>query len=265
MSGLIRPPCAELLRVAEAIDQMIDQYVAALRSVADAGRWEAPLEGFAAGWLLIRNVEAVIVMARYDEVLVTAAWSNARIAFELSARIIWMLKPDDPYEVECRWLAFLEENEITERRMAREVNADADFHSRRAEGIRDFRERVISALPSGYQAASKPSFRDMLEALGSPEMYRFYREGSQYVHGGMYASAGYSRNLGGERNFGEFTSTFDWILPMRLCWLSLRNATRIILRRLGVPEGAMPDWHELNNNTDAAFQALASYAAGSSE
>lgn len=62
---------------------MIVKYVAALRGVASIGRREAPQEGIVLGRLLIRNVEAVVEMARHDEVFVTAAWSNARMAFEL--------------------------------------------------------------------------------------------------------------------------------------------------------------------------------------
>jgi hypothetical protein len=262
MPGVVRPPCGELLRIADILDQVIAQYLTALRSAAAVGRWEAPQEGFALASLLIRNVEAVIGMARNDEVLVTAAWSNARVSFELSARIVWMLQPDDRYEAECRWLAFLSEYETVERRFAREIPHDADRHVRRAETIGSLREKVISVLPSGYQPARMPNFRDMLRALNSPEMYRVYQEGSQYVHGGMYASAKY-RALESEPILGEFTSTIDWILPTRLCWLSLREAIRCLLIRLGVPQEARPNWNELNKNADTAFRTLASYAVRS--
>jgi hypothetical protein len=93
----------------DAIDQMIDQYLMALRS-AEAGQWEAAREGGVLGLLLIRNVQAVVTLARHDEIMATAAWSNARVAFEHSVRITWMLYPADRYEAECRWLAFLEGN-----------------------------------------------------------------------------------------------------------------------------------------------------------
>jgi hypothetical protein len=264
MPGIVRPPCTELLTVTEILDQVIAQYLTALRGAAAIGRWEAPQEGFALASLLIRNVEAVIGMARNDEVLVTAAWSNARVAFELSARIVWMLQPDDRYEAECRWLAFLGAYETTEWRIAREAPADSDRHAKRAESIRALRMGIISALPSSYRQARMPNFREILKTLNSPEMYQFYQEGSQYVHGGMDASAKY-RTLGTESILGEFTSTVDWILPMRLCWLSLREATRFVLERLGVPQEAMPNWNELNKNADAAFQSLASYAVRSGE
>jgi hypothetical protein len=244
---------------------MIARYRMALRSVVTVGPWEAPQEGFALGWLLVRNVQAVIQMARHDEVLVTAAWANARVAFELSARIVWMLQPGDRYEAECRWLAFLGEWEDAELKLAREVPDYAGHHSEVAETIRVFREGVTSKLPTGYQPARMPNFREMLIALANPEMYQVYREGSQYVHGSLYASTRYSKHLGTERVLGEFTSTADWILPMRLCWLSLRESTRFILDRLEVPEEATPNWNELNKHADTAFHELACHVIQSHE
>jgi hypothetical protein len=260
MSGTVRQPSVELLRVAGVIDQMIDEYRRALRSVASMGPWEAPREGIALGWLLIRNVEAVAELARRDEVLVTAAWSNTRVAFELSTRIIWMLQPADRYEAECRWLSLLGEYEEIERKLAREVPSNSDLHNGKAEAIGTFREGVIAALPSGYRVLRMPSFLSMLNALDTSEMYQYYRQGSQYVHGGMYASASYSKDLGSYRILSDFTSTVDWVLPMRLCWLSLRNASRSILDRLEVTEQAMPQWGELKDHADIAFRALAFYA-----
>jgi hypothetical protein len=81
----------------------------------------------------------------------------------------------------------------------------------------------------------------------------------------MYAAASYSKNLGYMRNLGDFTSTFDWILPMRLCWLSLRNAASFILDRLEVLERAMPKWDEIDRQVGTAFEALASYVVRSRE
>jgi hypothetical protein len=250
--------------MAEAIDDMIDQYRTALRS-AEFNQWEAPREGYVLGWLLVRNIQAVIALARQDEIMATAAWSNARVSFELSVRIIWMLQPTDRYEAECRWLAFLKEHEQAELRIARESSADAGERSRAAEAIRNFREGITAALPNGYRSAKIPNLREMLRALDSSQMYQLYVIGSQFVHGSAYATTNYSRNLGSERVVGDFSSIMDWILPMRLCWLSFREAAWFILDRLNVPEAAKPDWKMLNNRVDTAYQALISSAVQSQE
>jgi hypothetical protein len=262
MPKVIRQPSSVLLSMAEAIDEMVDQYRMALRS-AEFNQWEAPREGYVWGWLLVRNIQAVIALARQDEIMATAAWSNARVSFELSVRIIWMLQPTDRYEAECRWLAFLKEHEQAEVRIARESSADADARSRAAEAIRSFREGVIAALPSDYRPAKIPSLREMLRALDNSQMYQLYIIGSQFVHGSAYATTSYSRNLGNKRVVGDFSSIMDWILPMRLCWLSFREAAWFILDRLDVPELAKPDWKMLNNRVDTAYQALISSAVQS--
>lgn len=247
----------ELLRVAQIIEKAIDQYIRALQSISTLGRWEAPIEGWSLSWLLIRNIEAVVDMARHDEVLVTAAWSNVRVVFEQSVRIQWMLEPDDRYEAECRWLALLAEYEKFEGDMAKEAPADGNLHSEREKSIRGFRLGVIDKLPDNYRPAKKPNLRDMLNAINNSDLYRFYREGSQYVHGGMYGSGSYRHNLGNERLTGDFTSTVDWILPMRLCWLSFRNMAIIVLYRLGVTREAAPNWAELTRAANSAFDSLA--------
>lgn len=258
MTAVIHPPSAALLDMAEAIDEMIDRYLTALRS-AEAAQWEAPKEGYVLGWLMIRDIQAVLVLARQDEIMATAAWSNARAAFELSARIIWMLYPVDRYEAECRWLAYLEEYERAERRIGRESSSNAGQQNQRAEAIRTFREGVTAALPSGYRPVKIPNLREMLNALNTPQLYQLYQLGSQYTHGSLYAAIGYTRDLGTMRTIGDFTSTVDWILPMRLCWLSLREAAWFILDRLEVPEKAKPDWNVMNMRTQAAFEALITF------
>lgn len=62
------------------------------------------------------------------------------------------------------------------------------------------------------------------------------------------------------RDLGDFTSLVDWILPLRLCWLSFREAAKFILHRLDVAHDAMLDWHEINRDADTAFEALAAQA-----
>jgi hypothetical protein len=246
-----------LTRVADIIERGIDAYVSALRNLPTLGQWEAPVEGWSLGWLVIRNVEAVIAMARHDEVMVNAAWSNTRVAFEQSVRIVWMLHPNDRFEAECRWLAFLEKYERFERAMVAEVPDRSELHSSRAEAIRGFRLGVAARLPEGYTPLRPPRFRDMLTAIGNPQLYQYYREGSQYVHGSMHGSSSYRRNLGTARDLGDFTSTVDWVLPLRLAWLAFQNAADIVLVRLDLGEADRPDWDDMNRVVDESFASLA--------
>ncbi|MEU5148432.1 DUF5677 domain-containing protein [Streptomyces yangpuensis] len=206
-------------------------------------------------------MEAVLLMARTDEAMVSAAWANARCAFEQAVRIIWLLNAADPYISECRWLGLLEDAERFHRLMAEASDRDpslpnSTMHHEMESSIRLFREGVLGVLPTGYSPKKPPSFEAMLRSMDSAAMYRFYREGSQYVHGSMWGTASYRKNFGVDAEFGDFTSTVDWILPLRLSWLSIRNAGRVLLDRLSEGKGGTFNWDELGRAVGNDFEAL---------
>src|SRR5688572_23508354 len=86
---IVKPPCAEIVRVSDLLDAAVGDFLRSCRDLDVSGVWEAPLEGFSLAKLCIRNVEAIAVLARTDEVLAPAGWANARNAFEVAARILW--------------------------------------------------------------------------------------------------------------------------------------------------------------------------------
>lgn len=61
----------------------------------------------------------------------------------------------------------------------------------------------------------------------------------------------------------NFTSAIDWIVPMRLCWLSTRMAAWFILNRLRVDEVEISNLDQVDRYAENSFQALASYAYSS--
>ncbi|MFJ2109799.1 hypothetical protein ACIOHH_35115 [Streptomyces microflavus] len=101
----IRPPSPELLHLADTLDDAIAKILDARSGLVGANKWEAPREAWAVSNLLVRNIEAVLLLARTAEVMVSAAWTNARCAFEQAVRIIWLLQPADRYTSEGRWLS----------------------------------------------------------------------------------------------------------------------------------------------------------------
>ncbi|MFI0716456.1 hypothetical protein ACH4SK_38870 [Streptomyces inhibens] len=198
---------------------------------------------------MVRNIEAVLLMARTDEVLVPAAWVNARAVFEHAVRILWLLDPEDPMARECRWLGMLADTERSHRLVAdgSQGYPGWDGHRATAESIRTFRDGGIARLPDGYRPQKPPSFEAMLRSLNSAFLHGLYREGSQYVHGSMWGTESYRRKLGDVAEFGEFIRTQDWALPLHLCWVSLRNAGSRLLDRTPAPAC---DWEA----TDQAFE-----------
>lgn len=242
-----RPPRRGTLRLVDILDRGIGEFLKARRM--PSGQWEAPLEAHALSSLMVRNIEAVLLMARTDEVLVPAAWVNARAVFEHAVRILWLLDPEDPMARECRWLGMLADTERSHRLVAQgsEGYPGGDGLRETAESIRTFREGVIAVLPDGYSPQKPPSFEAMLRSLNSAHLYGIYRQGSQYVHGSMWGTEGYRKNLGNVAEFGEFIRTESWALPLQLCWVSLRNAGGRLLERIPAPAC---DW----DTTDLAFQ-----------
>jgi hypothetical protein len=261
--NIVRLPRPELVLVADLLDHAVSFYLEAYHQRMDKvdARWEAPILGFSLVMLCVRNVEAVALLARHDEVLVTAAWANARNAFELAVRVQWLLYPDDRFEAEMRWIAFLHEYErFFERTSGRPLeDCNEALRSHRAEigaSIRTFREGVQFAVPTGYRpVVGIPSIEGMLRETGSQDLYLAYIEGSQFLHGSMFAASSYIKNLGTEKAWGEFTQLMQWILPMRLCWLSLRESSSIVLRKM-LHKPFELNWIKLNSEMDSAFESL---------
>jgi hypothetical protein len=211
--------------------------------------------------VLIRNVEAVFALAYYEKGYVTAAWVNARAAFELSVRIVWLLFPDDRYQSECRWLALLAEAEKYHYLVASETAVSspdtASEHRLHADAIRAFRLDVTNRLPAGYTPDLKvPKMKFMMEDLGVEKLYQYYRQGSQYVHGTSHATTAYRKNLGTMVEWGEFTSLSDWVLPIRLSWLSFKESMRFVIDRHD-PSGSHPDWTSIGHEVDIRFRVFA--------
>jgi hypothetical protein len=249
-----------MLRLADTLDACIGRFLEARSGLLGSHGWEAPREGWALSNLMVRNMEAVLLMARTDEVMVSAAWSNARCVFEHAVRIVWLLNTPDRFTGECRWLGFLADVERFHRLVAEAARAYPDLpnstdHAGLERALREFREGVTAKLPQGYAPEKPPSFEAMLGTMDGAAMYRYYREGSQYVHGSVWGTAGYRRNLGVHARFGEFSSTADWILPLRLCWLSLRNAGAVLLSSLG-DEPVTCDWDAMEVSVTHGFEAL---------
>jgi hypothetical protein len=147
-----------------------------------------------------------------------------------------------------RWLGLLSERVELHDYMATNPAMGLETmrrHERLAQDIRAFKEAVMSRVPDPYKPVTKlPSLRRMLREIGTPQLYSLYREASQYLHAGMPATSHYVKNLGSEKKLGDFTTTVDWILPLRLCWPSLRNASSFVIDRLWGSERC-PDWESL--------------------
>ena len=188
------------------------------------GEFESDIEAMKLLTLVVRDIEAIIELAKIDLVLVSAANILARAAFEIAVKAAWMVTPDDPFEREVRWLAHLQEEERMHERIAGRVaqfgGNPASFQQQR-DNIRAFRTGVIDVLPPGYTPLpGNPSVEQMLGDIGQKRVYSIYTLLAAYVHGSHSATSLYRRNLGTFKEHGEFVDAESWYLAL---WTSSKT------------------------------------------
>jgi hypothetical protein len=219
------------------IDASIGRFLDARETLPRLGRFESEVEALNLLYLVVRNVEGVLVLAREDLVLLPAANASARAAFEIGAKSAWMVDVADPFEREARWLVHVQEEERVHQRLAshaRKRGVSVDEITAVHTQIRTFREAVSARMPPHVAILQRnPSMADMLESLGSVDLYGSYISLSQYLHGGHSATRLFRRDLGADKEIGEFIAASDWHLPLWVVWISLSAFGRTVLTRLG--------------------------------
>ena len=200
----ILPPTPEINEVADIFDETISKFLEIKGNTATSlGTYEADIESVLLFNLVIRNVESVIVLAREDLVLYPPAMTLTRSVFEIAVNILWLLDPEDPFDREVRWLAFLREEENYNNRMSglcEQFGVDCTHFKKRYEEINLFRTAVTSKPPSGYEIISPPNFRMKLASLNREMQYSRYVILSQFTHGTHVSTWTYRRNLGNKKS-----------------------------------------------------------------
>jgi hypothetical protein len=151
-----------------------------------------------------------------------SGWPIARSMLEVGLRTAWRMDHDDPMEAEARWVAWLGRFIEYERRNAKAMAADgltefAEWATSRAETAESVRRSMEDLLAQRGVKTPKgePPMRQVMESLGLfAQRYQSYSEASEHQHGSFIALEAYSRNLGNQRQHGEFAQWLDWIMPL---------------------------------------------------
>lgn len=224
-----QPPTPKILEICDLLEEFI-RGINHVKLYGDFGYYEAPVE---AGLLLkqaIKQVTAMIILARTDLVLCPSGCSLARIAFEICLRIRWLLYPEDSFEREARWLAHITEEEDLWKRLSNiaETTGDAVVEYTDSKNLLESARLQIQAkLPPDVKVPSKvPSVRDILKEQGDERRYIAYSLLSQYIHGGRFANTGlYRRGISKNEGLSEIEFVDFWFLCLRITWWSLYYAT----------------------------------------
>jgi len=219
------------------MDGAIQAFLTRRKSLPPLGRWEADIEANNLFNLAIRHIESIVELARRDLVLLPSANVLARAVFETSVKAAWMVQPDDPFQRELRWLAHLQEEvRMHDRLVSRGLRfGSVDLHpiKERGDQIREFQKHVVSKLPTGYsELKGNPSVEEMLESVGQAQVYPCYIQLAAYVHGTHSATWLYRRNLGNQKELGDYIEPEKWFLPLWTSWKCIQVLGQFFFDRL---------------------------------
>jgi hypothetical protein len=88
-------------------------------------------------------------------------------------------------------------------------------------------------------------------------MYSLYALLAAYVHGGHASTWLYRRDLGMDKEFGEFITPAEWYLPLWASWSSIHFLGGYVLQHLGAQESDFIS-HAQNAAIDHALHSLRS-------
>lgn len=237
MENIVLCPTPDIEKACDLLEKLIHRLLEARDTFPPLGEYEASLEGLNLLYLMIRNVEAVITLARKDLVFLPSAMNLTRSLFEMAMKTLWMLAPQDAFYREVRWLAQLQTEENYYNRISQrlgKLGVDNSNTLRIKDEISGFRLDVTKALPKPYKPISQiPDLASMMKVINEEHKYSTYIFLSQYSHGTHVATGTYRQGLGNEKKIGEYISPKNWGLIFCLCWYCLAKTSERVFEIIG--------------------------------
>lgn len=184
--------------------------------------YEHTREAGAAFLLLRGHAKALQLLVAAGPATYPSGWPIARSMLEVGLRSAWRMDCDDPFEAEARWLAWLgravkyeRDNAVAAR--AEGLSGSAKRAESRADSFQSFHREMLNLLATRGVSTPKgdPSMRQVMESLGlSADKYQAYGDASERLHGAYVGLEAHTRNLGNERQYGDFAQWHDWIMPL---------------------------------------------------
>ncbi len=159
-----------------------------------------------------------------------------------------------------RVLAIVEENKRYHDRMLRAESPVSflDRHKEASDALKQFVERALVTIPEGYTYEPHiPTFDEIAEEIGANHLRGLYIEASQYTHGKFASTALYRRADDAASLFPqERVALREWLYPLRVCWLCLRELAKVLASRLSM-ETEEFDWSQQEPEIERLFKVLA--------
>jgi len=240
---ILIPPTQGIITISNLLEDGIHRFLKATeKTIQVPGEFECIDEGLLQYNLIIRNIEAVALLAKHDQVLFPTAMGIARSTFEIAVRVLWMMTPKDAFIRESRWLSQIENIEEYNNiavKFYREHGFDHSQFTQDRELILRFRQKLNELLiVKGHNPKRLPDLRDMLKEIGLEKEYIRYIVLSQFTHGTLISTSVYRMNFGNMKIFGEYITSIDWYGIFNSLWFCLSYPGKLLIERLGGNAGA---------------------------
>jgi hypothetical protein len=205
------------------------------------GRYDHEMDANSLFIVVVRHVEALIVLARRDLAFLASASVCARAAFEAQARLMWLTEPQDLYEREARSVRLTRHDTEDYDKIVRDQstpNSIRQYAISYTRPFRDYVERVsdaIKAIGEYDTHKSLPKMHELLVSVDSRPFYAYYRLLSAYVHSSRQSMGYFRRHLGANTEVHDFVVPANWLLPFEVAWGSLFRASHALLFLLRMP------------------------------
>lgn len=194
--------------------------------------------------LIILDIEAICALAKMNLIFLPTAILISRRIFDVSMHDTWILKPDDPFEQEARWLRYAYHSKNSELhfyeaclKSAQKKKLDQGVLLKHCQGISEYYSSVESALdkktsPKKYNHTRQPpKMDDILKEIGREDDYLIFNFGSQFAHGGILATQCFTKGYGISKETGVFISPGDWDFCFKTTMMSILQAGIIFLEK----------------------------------
>jgi hypothetical protein len=213
----------------------------ASRARGRLGRYDHEVDANSLFVVVVRHVEAVLVLARKDLAFIASACVCARAAFEAQSRMIWLIEPHDPYQREARSARLARHDTKDLEKIASDQSTPKPFRkdsAERSRAFRDYAERVSDAIKAvgEYDTATPlPKVQELLDSFDSRRFYVYYRLLSAFVHSSRQSMRYFRRYLGADTVVRDIVGPRDWLLPFEVAWGSLFRSSAALLSLLDMP------------------------------
>jgi len=231
------PPTPALVEAACLLEDTCLSVIKSIGKLDNIRYYESSCEAKTLGYVVVRQVESIAILAKRDLVTIPAALVICRSILEMTARILWLLQPESHMQREARWLALLGGEANYLQRLGEfqsTCGQDSTALLASAKSIAEFKKAIEDKLPGNVsRLKGLPDFRSILKELNREPMYAHFMQLSQYTHGGTVASRFYKRDLGTAKQFGEHIYPETWAQPFAISWYCITELGQSLVSKLG--------------------------------